>query len=145
MLVVTSLATAVAPASLVEDQEAWFKRRSRCAFSEKQARCLNAAYSERIVVLDALREASPDLAQSGASAACRDAPWGSAEVRIMLDDRGPATLMDTAGRVLAVALDGVARDDWAPFVGFSAEGETVRFSPLDHPPVECHALPSVRR
>jgi len=144
-LVVTSLANAVAPTSLVEDQEAWFKRRSRCAFSERQATCLNAAYSERIVVLAALRAASLELAQSGVSAACRDAPWGSAEVRITLDDHGLAMVMDTEGRVLAVALGKEPRDDWAPFVRFSAEGETVRFSPIDRPSVECHALPSVRR
>ena len=116
-----------------------------CAFSERQAGCLRAAYSERIVVLAALREASLELAQSGESAACRDAPWGSAEVRIALDDHGPAMVMDTEGRALAVALGGELRDDWAPFVRFSAEGETVRFSPLDQPPVECHALPEVRR
>lgn len=144
-LVVTSLANAVAPTSLVEDQEAWFKRRSRCAFSERQAGCLRAAYSERIVVLDALRKATLELAQSGAKAACRDAPWGSEEVRMTLDDHGLATVMDTEGRVLAVALGREPRDDWAPFVRFSAEGETVRFSALDHSPVECHALPSVRR
>ena len=83
--------------------------------------------------------------QSGAKAACRDAPWGSAEVRITLDDHGLATVTDTKGRVLAVALGREPRDDWAPFVRFSAEGETVRFSPIDRPSVECHALPSLRR
>ena len=62
-----------------------------------------------------------------------------------LDDHGLATVMDTEGRVLAVALGREPRDDWAPFVRFRAEGETVRFSALDHSPVECHALPSVRR
>jgi uncharacterized protein YecT (DUF1311 family) len=140
-----SLAGAVASKSLVEDQQAWFRRRSRCAFSDKQAGCLRAAYSERIVVLDVLRKASPALAQSGAMATCSGAPWDSTDARIKLGDRGPAIVMDAEGRVLAVALDAEPRDDWSPFVRFSTEGETIRFSPLDHPAIECRTLPSVRR
>jgi len=140
-----SFAGAVAPKSLVEDQQAWFRRRSRCAFSDKQAGCLRAAYSERIVVLGALRKASPELAQSGARATCSGAPWDSADARIKLGDRGPAIVMDAEGRVLAVALDAEPRDDWLPFVRFSTESETIRFSPLDHPAIECRTLPSVRR
>ena len=140
-----SLAGAVAPMSIVEDQQAWFKRRSRCAFSDEQAGCLRAAYSERIVVLDVLRKASPALAQSGALATCSGAPWDSADARIKLGDRGPAIVMDAEGHVLAVALDAEPRDDWSPFVRFSTEGETIRLSPLDHPAIECRTLPSVRR
>jgi len=132
---------AVAPRSLVEDQEAWFRRRSLCAFSERQAGCLRAAYSERIVVLGALRKASPELAQSGAMATCSGAPWDSMDARIKLGDRGPAIVMDTEGRVLAVALDAEPRDDWSPFVRFSTEDEMIRFAPLDHPAIECRTLP----
>jgi len=36
--------------------------------------------------------------------------------------------MDAEGRVLAVALDAEPRDDWLPFVRFSTESETIRFS-----------------
>jgi len=140
-----SFAGAVASKSLVEDQQAWFRRRSRCAFSDKQAGCLRAAYSERNVVLDVLRKASPALAQSGAMATCSGAPWDSTEARIKLGDRGPAIVMDAEGHVLAVALDAEPRDDWSPFVRFSTEGETIRFSPLDHPDIECRTTPSVRR
>jgi len=53
--------------------------------------------------------------------------------------------MDAEGHVLAVALDAEPRDDWSPFVRFSTEGETIRFSPLDHPAIECRTTPSVRR
>jgi uncharacterized protein YecT (DUF1311 family) len=140
-----SFAGAVAPKSLVEDQQAWFRRRSRCAFSDQQAGCLRSAYSERIVVLDVLRKASPALAQSGAMATCSGARWDSTDARIKLGDRGPAIVMDGEGRVLAVALDAEPRDDWSPFVRFSTEGETIRFSPLDHPDIECRTTPSVRR
>jgi hypothetical protein len=140
-----SLAGAVASKSLVEEQQAWFRRRSLCAFSEKQAGCLRAAYSERIVVLDVLRKASPALAQSGATATCSGAPWNSTDARIKLGDRGPAIVMDAEGRVLAVALDAEPRDDWLPFVRFSTEGEVIRFSPLDHPAFECRTPPSLRR
>jgi len=144
-LVGISFAGAVAPNSLVEDQQAWFRRRSLCAFSEKQAGCLRAAYSERIVVLDVLRKASPALAQSGATATCSGAPWDSTDARIKLGDRGPAIVMDAKGRVLTVALDAEPRDDWSPFVRFSTEGEMIRFSPLDDPAIECRTLPSARR
>jgi len=140
-----AFANTVAPKALVEDQEAWFRRRSLCAFSERQAGCLRAAYSERIVVLDVLRKASPALAQSGAMAACSGAPWDSTDARIKLGDRGPAIVMDAEGRVLTVALDAEPRDDWSPFVRFSTEGETIRLSPLDHPAIECRTLPPVRR
>jgi uncharacterized protein YecT (DUF1311 family) len=132
-----SLAAVVAPKSLVEDQQAWFRRRSLCAFSDRQAGCLRAAYSERIVVLGAVRKASPEFAQSGAMAICSGAPWESTDARIKLGDRGPATVMDAEGRVLAVALDAEPRDDWSPYVRFSTAGETIRLFPLDHPAIEC--------
>jgi uncharacterized protein len=37
----------------IEEQEAWFRRRSRCAFQATQTDCLRAAYAERIAVLEA--------------------------------------------------------------------------------------------
>lgn len=140
-----SIMSRVAPQSLVEDQEAWFRRRSRCAFSGSHAGCLSAAYSERLVVLEVLRKASPALAQGGIMTACSGAPWDSAYARIRLGDRGLATAMDAEGRVLVVALDAGPRDDWSSFVRFTTEGEVIRFSPLDRPAIECRPVPSVRR
>ena len=68
----------------VEAQQDWFKRRSLCAFSERHADCLQAAYSERIAVLEMLRlvasrppRQGPQRSASmrlGATPACACAP-----------------------------------------------------------------------
>ena len=49
--------------------------------------------------------------------------------------------MDSAGRVLAVALDVQPREDWASFVRFGADGETIRLLPLERPAFECRGRP----
>jgi dienelactone hydrolase len=41
--------------NLPEAQADWFQRRSLCTFSERQSECLQAAYEERIGLLEALR------------------------------------------------------------------------------------------
>lgn len=69
------------PVSLLETQDAWFRRRSRCAFSGQHADCLKAAYSERIIVLQVLGQTSRTLAQAGTLASCSGAPWGPIDVR----------------------------------------------------------------
>jgi hypothetical protein len=126
--------------SLFEAQDAWFRRRSRCAFSAQHAGCLRAAYSERLAVLDALGAGAPTLARAGVLARCSCAPWGSIDVRIVVaGDRLIA--LDGAGRVLAVALDAQPREDWSPYVRFVASGATIRLIALAHPPFECAAPP----
>jgi uncharacterized protein YecT (DUF1311 family) len=132
--------TVATPASLLEAQDAWFRRRSRCAFSAQHADCLKAAYSERIIVLQVLGQTSRTLAQAGTFAKCSGAPWGPLEVRFVAAG-GPLIVLDDAGRVLAVALDVQPREDWAAFVRFVAVGETIRLIPLEHPPFECRPRP----
>jgi uncharacterized protein YecT (DUF1311 family) len=131
-------AAVATPTSLVEAQNAWFRRRSRCAFSARHADCLRVAYSERIVVLDVLGKASPALAPADTLARCSGAPWGPIDVRVVVAD-GPLIVLDDAGRVLAVALDTQPREDWVSFVRFVADNETIRLIALEHPPIECRA------
>jgi uncharacterized protein YecT (DUF1311 family) len=128
------------PTSLVESQDAWFRRRSQCAFSAQHADCLKAAYSERIAVLDVLGNVSPALAQAGTLARCSGAPWGTIDVRVVAAG-GPLIVLADAGRVLAVALDVQPREDWAAFVRFVADGETIRLIPLERPAFECRGRP----
>ncbi len=110
-------ATVATPASLLETQEAWFRRRSRCAFSAQHAGCLKAAYSERVMVLDVLGQDPRALAQSWDRRHLQRAPWGPSEVRSVAAG-GPLIVLDDAGHVLAVALDVQPREDWAAFVRF---------------------------
>jgi uncharacterized protein YecT (DUF1311 family) len=133
-------ATVATPASLLEAQDAWFRRRSRCAFSAQHKDCLKAAYSERIAVLDVLGKASPALAQAGTRARCSGAPWGPIDVRVVAAG-GPLIVLDDTGRVLAVALGAQPREDWAAFVRFVADGETIRLIPLERPAFECRGRP----
>jgi uncharacterized membrane protein len=131
------------PASLLEAQDAWFRRRSRCAFSAQHADCLRAAYSERVRVLDVLGQDTRALAQAGTVATCSGAPWGPLVVRFVAAG-GSMIVLDDAGHVLAVALDVQPREDWAAFVRFVADGETIRLIPLEHPPFECRGRPDPR-
>jgi len=131
----------IAAVSLVEPQEAWFKRRSLCSFSERHAACLKAAYSERIAVISVVDKASPEVRRSAQLATCRKAPWGSSDVLIGRGADGLMAVLDAQARVLAVAFASPAAADWSPFVRFTADGATVRFTALDGTTAECRMRP----
>jgi uncharacterized membrane protein/uncharacterized protein len=141
LLAMVDLPSRVAPASLVEPQEAWFRRRSLCAFSETHAACLNAAYSERIAVLTAVNLASAAVTRGAEAATCDNAPWGSRDVLIRRNSRHTATVMDTQATVLAVAFTSARGSDWSPYVRFARDGAAIRFTTLDGTTVECHIRP----
>lgn len=128
---------ALAPRPLIEGQEKWFRRRSLCAFSERHAACLRAAYEDRMSVLDALRAAGSGRQRPAVSATCRDAPWGTATVRVHVAESGLLTIEDAEAKVLVVATDIAPRDDWSPFVGYVVEGRTIRLAPLERPGFSC--------
>jgi uncharacterized membrane protein/uncharacterized protein len=131
----------VAPVSLVEPQEAWFRRRSLCAFSERHAACLKAAYSERIAVLTVIGKASPELTHSAQLTTCSKAPWGSSDVLIDRRADGSMTVLDAQARVLAVAFASPTAADWSPFVRSTTDGTTIRFTALDGTIAECRTRP----
>jgi uncharacterized membrane protein len=103
LLATVDLQTRVAPASLFESQDLWFRRRSLCAFSERHAACLKAAYSERIAVITAVGSPSTGATQRSEPATCRDAPWGVSDVLVRRTSGQAATVMDLQARVFAVA------------------------------------------
>jgi len=138
LLATVDLPTRVAPISLVERQEAWFRRRSLCAFSERHADCLKAAYSERIAVITAVGSASTEATQRSEPATCRDAPWGSPDVLVRRTGNQTVTMMDRQERVLAVAFASARGSDWSPAVRFATEGDAIRFATLDGTTIECH-------
>jgi uncharacterized protein YecT (DUF1311 family) len=96
----------------IEPQEDWFKRRSRCAFSERHEDCLRAAYTERLEVLYALAPA-PGRAADGADERRCSGPLGRGTLRLAAS--GTATLRDADGKPLAVAFDRGTVADWAPY------------------------------
>jgi uncharacterized protein len=131
------LAAVVAPGAWVEGQEDWFRRRSLCAFSERHAECLQDAYLERIAVLEALRLVDSRPSRRGTAAVCRDAPWGVAGVRLRAPTTGALAIEDDDGRFLAAATPLRPGSPWTPYVGFTAEGSSVRLVRMSGPAVVC--------
>ena len=142
LLATVDLTTRVVPASLVEPQEAWFRRRSLCAFSERHADCLKAAYSERIAVMTEVGRASTAATERPKPATCRDAPWGSSHVLVRLTSEQAATVVDMEGRVLAVAFAAARGSDWSPAVRFTKEDAAIRFTTIDGTTIECQIRPA---
>jgi len=127
-----------------EPQEAWLRRRSRCAFSERHAACLRTAYTERIALLTALRADGAGPRSGSFSAICPDAPWGNGIVRLHASDRGPLTIADGQGRVLLVASALPPQDDWTPFVRYRFEASTVLLEPSEGPALRCRVTSAPR-
>jgi uncharacterized protein len=142
LLAMVDLPSRVAPTSLVEPQEAWFRRRSLCAFSETHAACLNAAYSERIAVLTAVNLASAAVTRGAEAATCDNAPWGSRDVLIRRNSRHTATVMDARATVLGVAFTSAHGSDWSPSVQFRRDGAAIQFTTLDGTTIDCRILPA---
>jgi uncharacterized protein len=126
-----------ASTDLVEAQEAWFRRRSLCAFSARHAACLRAAYAERIAALQALRSAAAGPSSATAQVACRDAPWGTTALRQVRPGDATLVLVDAASATRAVAVDAAPRDDWVPFVRYRIDGKTLILMPSDGPAIKC--------
>jgi uncharacterized membrane protein/uncharacterized protein len=141
LLARTSWSDKVTAVSLVEPPEAWFRRRSLCAFSERHAACLEAAYSERIAVITVIANASPEVAQGARVATCDNAPWGSADVFIGSPAHDSIVVVDTQARVLAVAFDSPAAD-WSPFVRSTTDDSLFRFTGIDGTVAECRTHPA---
>jgi uncharacterized protein len=110
---------------LLEAQEAWFGRRSRCAFVEAQAACLQAAYRDRARVLDAWQRAiSGAFAGPGTRMHCTGAPWGDATVTVHRPTADALVLSSLDGQVLAIATPDDEQAGWQPFVRL--EGDALR-------------------
>jgi uncharacterized protein len=126
-----------ASTGLVEGQDAWFRRRSLCAFSARHAACLRAAYAERIAVLQALRSVAAGPSGAAARVACPDAPWGPGGLRSVRPARGTLVVIDAASAPRAVAVDAAPRDDWVPFLRYRIDGRTLLLLPSDGPAIAC--------
>lgn len=126
------------PLALFEPQDAWFRRRSLCAFSSHQPDCLRAAYGERLRVLRALAlqrdQASPEVV----FAVCRNSPWGLGPTGIGATQLGEIVLIaPSSGRVRAVAVSERPGSGWTPYLRHEAEGSVLRLFPLEGPVITC--------
>jgi hypothetical protein len=120
-----------------EPQDAWLRRRSRCAFSDRHAACLRAACTERIALLTALRADGTGLRSASFAAVCPGAPWGNGIVRLRASDRGTLSIADGRGRMLLVASGMPPQDDWTPFVHYRFETNAVLLEPSAGPILHC--------
>jgi uncharacterized protein len=123
---------------LLEAQDAWFARRSRCAFAEAHAACLTAAYRDRARVLDAWQRAvSRTFADSGTRMRCTGAPWGGAAVIVHRPMAETRVLGNPDGRALAIATRGEGPDGWQPFVRIEGDAPPLRLRPLSGGAISC--------
>jgi len=123
---------------LLESQQAWFSRRSRCAFVEAHAACLQATYLDRAGVLDAWqRAASGALASPGTRMRCTNAPWGDVSVNVHPPGANALVITSLAGRALAIASPGTGQDGWLPFVRLDGSARQIRFRPLSGTAITC--------
>jgi uncharacterized protein len=122
---------------LLEAQEAWFGRRSRCAFVEAHAACLQAAYRDRARVLDAWQQAvSGAMGGPGVRMRCTGAPWGDAAVTVhRLTQALVVSRID--GPALAVATPGNAQEGWRPYVKLDGAALPIRLWPLTGTVIVC--------
>jgi uncharacterized protein len=123
---------------LLEAQEAWFGRRSRCAFVEAQAACLEAAYRDRSRVLDAWqRAASGAIAGPGTRLRCAGAPWGDATVTVHRPTADALVLSSLDGQALAIATPNDGHVGWRPFVRFEGDVPQLRLRLLAESTIHC--------
>ena len=134
----------LAPGALIEAQDVWFRRRSRCAFSPRHTECLWAAYRERAAVLAAWRRVADALGQAqpvpGLRANCRDAPWGDGAVTVERVEGGSLRITSPSSRLLGVAVREAQGADWTPHLGWIDDGRlsaSLRLRPLGAPAFEC--------
>jgi uncharacterized protein len=126
------------PPPLLEAQEAWFGRRSRCAFVEAQAACLHAAYRDRAQVLDAWqRAASGAFAGLGTRMRCTGAPWGDATVTAHRPTADALVLSSLDAQALAIATRDDGRVGWQPFVRLEGDAPRLQLRPLSGAAFHC--------
>lgn len=137
-LALTAGGEGAAPSAWLEAQDAWFRRRSRCAFVERHTACLQAAYAERAAVIESWRLAVVRApAGQGLRLRCTGAPWGAQWVYSRRGPGGAITIDDGARRPLVVALPEAYDKDWQPFVRFAGDAVGLRLLPLDGPSATC--------
>jgi uncharacterized protein len=122
------LAAAPLPASRwAEPQWQWFQRRSRCAFDANHRACAEAAYRERLALLDA-----PPPAAQRSAARC-----GSPEVAAIAMTQARVVLFGKDGAVLGVAARDPGAQAWQPFLVATGNAKQLRLRSADGTTLNC--------
>lgn len=140
-LAAVDYASVVAPGAWVEAQDAWFRRRSLCAFNERQADCLRAAYVARIAVLEAVGRVARRPPRRGMEVSCPQAPWGQPPVRVRAPESGALVIEDELAHVLAAATPAEPDGVWSPFVRYEVNGSLIRLATLEGAALVCTSIP----
>lgn len=119
------------PASpLFEGQQAWFKRRSLCAFQKKHRDCVVLAYRTRIRELEALAVRP----SGGVFLRCKGNP---AQLMLFPGPQEGRIITDAAKTPLFVAFPAAATP-WTPFVSYREPAKQLVFERInDRKPTAC--------
>ncbi|WP_439534476.1 hypothetical protein [Polymorphobacter sp.] len=125
----------LADGAIWEDQAAWQRRRSLCAFKPDHRACLAAAYADRQAVLAAA------LAETILPLLCDGALRGRTLASSAASD-GQALTITEGGRLVAVARFHLAADRlWQPWLSWQKSGRRLVLRPQAGKSVRC-TLPS---
>lgn len=121
-------APALAAAAIWEDQAAWFRRRSLCAFNADHRDCLIAAYTDRRSVLIAATAPAPQkLVCTGA--------WQDMGVTGSMSASGQPMTFRENGALLGVAT--MKSSGWQPILAWRAGKPGVRLKAQDGRQFHC--------
>lgn len=98
----------------IEDQEAWFRRRSLCAFREDHRACVRQAYAMRLAELRARSDSSTRSTMLRCSAWPQTAGYVVAE-------SGLLAVRDNTGVPLVLAWP-ISRASWTPYATYRWQG-----------------------
>lgn len=113
-----------------EDQKAWFKRRSLCAFEQDQRDCAAAAYRTRLVELGAALAPQPGLHPIECGLSAR---WRASSVM----ENDALLVYDTDGKMVLVALPPTTAK-WSSWVTYRVSGRQMTFRRFgDALPLKC--------
>lgn len=118
--------------AVLEDQAAWMRRRSLCAFKADHRACLLAAYTDRLAALTAGPAVATQTWQcSGA--------WQGRRLTISAPVIGQPLTIREDSRLLAIATPKIAA--WQPFLAWRATGNRIRLEAQDGRQFDCRPAP----
>ena len=118
----------LAAAAIWEEQGAWIRRRSLCAFRDDHRACLAAAYEDRQAGLMAATQPSP------VAVSC-DSIWRGRDLSISAPSPGKSMTIRTRAGLVAVA--STASTQWQPWLLWRQSGRHIEFVPQDGPRITC--------
>ena len=116
----------LADGALWEDQSAWIRRRSLCAFQADHRACLAAAYADRRTVLIAANT------MPNRPLRC-DGGWRGR--KLLASESAAALVIQSDGRLLSVA--SVAGPAWQPLIVLRRSGRSIMLRPQSGRPLQC--------